>query len=124
MSNRIVFAFPLAVTLLAAGCCPGQAAPPRPLPKPPAAPPKATSMASPSRSKEARVPRRELKPDAVLTAIRRQMPRVRACYERALEQDSALDGLLTLNWNVEPAGSVADVEYPLVLRRSGASTRG
>lgn len=120
--------------------------------------PQAARTSGPARDKEARTPRRQLKSDAVSAAIKRQMPRVRACYERALKGDVGLDGRLTLNWTVQPAGTVADVrvvndkvgseqlstcvtravgrwsfpassdgadiEYPVVLRRSGRLDRG
>jgi len=127
-------------------------------PTPAPAQPRATPTSRPARDKEARTSRKELKSDAVSAAIKRQMPRVRACYERALKGDGDLDGRLTLNWTVQPAGTVADVrvvndkvgsdqlsscvtravgrwsfpassegadiEYPVVLRRSGRLNQG
>jgi outer membrane biosynthesis protein TonB len=78
-------------------------------PTPAPAAPRATPTSRPNRDKEARATRNELKPDVVSAAIKRQLPRVRACYERALKSDAGLDGRLTLNWTVQPAGTVADV---------------
>lgn len=62
------------------------------------------------RSKEARVGDRELSSASVAKAIKQQIPRVRACYERALKKESDLEGRLTVAWSVEPAGTVTDVQ--------------
>ena len=43
------------------------------------------------------------------SAIKRQMPKLRACYERALKQDGRLEGRMMLAWKVRADGGVKDV---------------
>jgi hypothetical protein len=45
--------------------------------------------------------------DVIETSIKRQLPRVRACYERQLKSDSTLNGRMVLAMNVQPAGTVS-----------------
>ena len=47
-----------------------------------------------------------LTPEIIDSSIRRQLPRVRACYERQLKSDSGLSGRLVLAMSVQPGGAV------------------
>jgi len=46
---------------------------------------------------------------ALRRAIKRQIPKLRACYERALKGDDRLEGKMTLAWKVRADGGVKDV---------------
>ncbi len=52
---------------------------------------------------------RPLDPKTLRRAIKRQMPKLRACYERALKGDDRLQGRMTLAWKVRTDGGVEDV---------------
>ncbi len=49
----------------------------------------------------------ELGRDQIRRSIDRQLPRVRACYERSLKQGDYVFGRMGLAWNVETDGSVS-----------------
>lgn len=50
-----------------------------------------------------------LTPAQIKVAVKRQMGKVRACYERALKQNEGLSGKLVMSWKIKPDGSVRSV---------------
>ena len=48
-----------------------------------------------------------LDPDAIRRVVRRHINEVRYCYERALAEDPALSGRLTVSFVISPTGSVS-----------------
>ena len=66
-------------------------------------------LASLSRlTRDAVQPVRALEPHEIRQTIVRQLPRVRACYERILKAEPALRGRLLLSMKVTPSGEVRD----------------
>lgn len=52
-------------------------------------------------------PRKALEPHEIRQTIVRQLPKVRACYERALKKEAHLSGRLVLSLDVQPEGNVS-----------------
>ncbi len=81
------------VAVLAAPSAPGRVAPAR--------------LASLGKMDKAMVrPRAALEPHEIRQTIVRQLPKVKACYERALKAEGGLRGRLVLSLDVQPEGNV------------------
>ena len=50
-----------------------------------------------------------LTPAMIKTSVKRQMGKVRACYERALKSDEGLAGKLVMSWKIKADGTVRSV---------------
>ena len=91
------------------GTKPSPLADPGPLPPPPPGtvptPPPATDPEPPPPSTSQPPASAEIEEDNVRFVVQHHLPQVQSCYERALKQDARLEGVIELQFTLQPDGS-------------------